>query len=233
MANLRVVVCCWKHGHETELYMTKRQEEKLNKQIPQLKAVCPVCREEGHGNQPIFIKEGETLFMTPKSYKCRHGHVTRISAFANGMLHVAFGNGDEDYVNIEGTIEEIEELLDTKDISCHHVRDYGRRCDCKLKAVDDAVISYPGSAGIKTTTRLGDLWDKAGAEPVRSGNYDDQGNYHGTRTEEANRERLRRMQKRNLPKDRHPGKRIDKATKKDYGRRSKSEVNPERLNGPR
>ncbi|MCV0439760.1 MAG: hypothetical protein K5880_14125 [Hydrogenophaga sp.] len=213
--------------------MTKRQEEKLVKQIPTLKAVCPTCREEGNGNRHVFIKEGETLFGDFKVFKCRHGHVTTVSAFANGMLHTKFGPDDENFVNIEGRIEELEELIDKKEISCHHVRDNGRPCDCKLKAVDSATISYPSAAGIKTKTRLGDLWDKAGAEPVRSGTYDGKGNYSESRSQRANNERLKRMRERNLPEERHPGKRIDKATKKDYGRRSKSEVNPERLNGPK
>lgn len=233
MANHRVVVCCWLHGHETELFMTRKQEDKLAKQIPTLKAVCPVCREEENGNQSVFIKEGETPFGTSKAYRCRHGHVTTVSAFANGMLHTKHGPDDGDFVNIEGTIEELEELIDKKDISCHHVKASGRQCDCKLKAVDSTSITYPCAAGIKTKTRLGDIWDKAGAEPVRNGQYDGKGNYSESRTEKANLERLKRMRERNVAKDRLPGKRIDKPTKTDYGHRSKSDVKPERLNGPK
>ena len=229
MVKHRVVVCCWAHGHETEIFMTRKQEDKLDKQIPALKAVCPACRLGGYVNMPIFIKEGETLFGDHKSYVCRHHHVTTVSAFANDMLHVKYGNGPEDFVNIEGTTEELEELVDEKQISCHHVRDNGRECGCKLKAVDDATVSRPEAAGIKTKTRLGDFWDKARAEPVRNGQYDGKGNYQESHTEVANRERLKRMRERNIKEDRMPGKRIDKPTKKTYGRRSKSEVKPDRL----
>jgi len=224
MVHHKVVVCCWDYGHETELAMTRKQEDKLVRQIPTLKAVCPVCRKEGHGNRAVFIKEGETLFGDSKAFKCRHGHITTVSAFANGMLHTRFGPGDEDFVNIEGRIEELEELIDKKEISCHHVRDNGRPCDCKLKAVDSSTISYPCAAGIKTKTRLGDLWDKAGAEPVRSGTYDGQGGYSESRTQEANKERLKRMRKRNVPKDKLPGKRIDRPTKTTYDGRSKGSI---------
>jgi len=230
MVKHSVVVCCWDYGHENEIMMTRKQEDKLERQIPQLKAVCPTCRDQELGNQPIFIKEGQSQFNAPKVYACRHGHVTTIGAFANGMLHVKFGHADDDYMNIEGTIEELEELVDKKEIACHHVRDNGRVCNCKLKAVDSFSLQYPGSAGVKTTTRIGDIWDRAGAEPVRTGEYDKEGHYHATKTEVANRKRLERMRERNIPEEKHPGKRINKATKKDYGRRSKSEVNPERLN---
>jgi thymidine kinase len=41
MANHKVVVCCWEHGHRTELFMTVKQEDKLVKKIGKLKAVCP------------------------------------------------------------------------------------------------------------------------------------------------------------------------------------------------
>jgi len=228
MAQHKVVVCCWNKGHMTDLAMTLRQEQGLDKKIANLKAVCPTCRNDEEGNQAIFIYEGETTF-TPKTYKCRHGHVTCVRAFTNGMLNVTFGYSRESFFNIEGLIEELEELVDKKDISCHHVKENGRRCDCKLKPIDNFTLEYPGGAGIKTKTRVGDLWDKAGAEPVRSGNYDKDGYYHGTKSETANRERLKRMRKRNMSEEKHPGKRITKATKRSYDRRSKNEVNPERL----
>jgi hypothetical protein len=232
MAKHEVIICCWHKGHNNIVSCTKKQEEKLAKQIPLLKAVCPTCRDNNEGNQSIFIKEGTTIFSAGKLYTCRHGHITTVSAFNNGMLHVRFGNGPEDFVNIEGHIEEIAELLDKKDISCHYVKKNNRVCDCKLKPVDDFVLSYPGGSNIKTKQRLGDLWDKAGVEPVRGGVYDKTGEYKETRSERANRERLNRMRKRNISEDRHPGKRINKATKKDYGRRSKNEIKPEKLKGP-
>lgn len=197
MAQHKVVVCCWSHGHETELSMTRLQEEKLAKQIPKLKAVCPTCRESDNGNQAIFIKHGDTVFGSHKTFVCRHGHTSLVSPFSSGMLHIRFGPGEDDFTNIKGTIEELEELIDNKDITCYHTKVNNQACGCKLKAVDSSSLSYPETVGIKTKTRLGDLWDRAGAEPVRNGSYDADGNWSTSRTEKANLERLKNMRKGN------------------------------------
>lgn len=234
MSQGRVVVCCWLHGHQTEMSMTLRQEETLVNKIKKLKAVCPECRNAGLGNQPIFIQEGRSLFSAPKLYKCEHGHVTTIAAFDNGMLHLCFGFNSDDFVNIEGKIEELPELIDSKDVSCHHIGANDQQCDCKLHAVDDYALTYPTTAGIKTKTRVGDLWDRAGIEPVRPGAYDKGGHYQQTRSEIANRERLKRVRKdRNIPVNRQPGRRVDRPTKTQYDRREKNSVDGmERLKGP-
>ena len=233
MTQSRVVVCCWLHGHQTEMIMTLRQEESLVQKIKKLKAVCPACRDAGEGNQAIFIQEGRTLCNPSKVYRCEHGHATTIGAFNNGMLHLSFGSGSEDFVNVEGTIEELPELIDSKDVSCHHVVN-GQSCDGKLSAVDNFVLSLPIAANIKTKTRIGDLWDRAGVQPVRPGTYDKDGHYQQTRTEVANRDRLKRLRTtRNTPVERQPGRRIDRPTSRTYDRRSKNEVNPERLTGPK
>ena len=138
MAQHKVVVCCWSHGHETELSMTRLQEEKLAKQIPKLKAVCPTCRESDNGNQAIFIKHGDTVFGSHKTFVCRHGHTSLVSPFSSGMLHIRFGPGEDDFTNIKGTIEELEELIDNKDITCYHTKVNNQACGCKLKAVDSS-----------------------------------------------------------------------------------------------
>lgn len=231
MAKAVVTICCWRKGHMNELFLDRRQEEALVRKIPKLKAICPSCRQEG--NFSIFIHQGQTVFLSPKIYQCRHGHVTSISALSSGMLHVRFGNNAEDFVNIEGTIEELEEILNTKDISCHHLKENGRVCDCKLKPIDDYQLTYPSPTSIRTKTRVGDLWDRAGIEPVRTGSYDNDGNYRESKTEKAHKARLQKMRrKRNIQQGRHPGRRVDRATEKEYGRRSKQEIRPERLRGP-
>jgi hypothetical protein len=212
--------------------MTLRQEESLARKIKTLKAVCPNCRDLGFGNKPIFIQEGATIFNPSKVYSCSHGHITTIIGFINGILHVCFGHDSEEFVNIDGTIEELPELIDTKDIVCHHMRD-GQSCDAKLNAIDDFVLTYPDTANIKTKTRVGDIWDKNGVSPVRTGHYDNDGQYKETKSERSNRARLQRMRDRNTPIERHPGTRVDKPTDTTYGRRSKQEINPERLTGPK
>jgi len=225
-----VVVCCWKYGHETNMTMTLRQEEALVQKIAKFKAVCPTCRDSNEGNQSIFIKNGRTVINSCKVYRCSIGHITAISAFMNGMLHL---RRDKDFTNVEGTIDELPELIDTMDISCQHDKGEGQLCDCKLEPIDDSVLTYPTGTNIKTKTRVGDLWDRAGIEPVRPGHYDNQGEYQETKSEALNRHRLQRIRDRNIPADRHPGTRIDKPTDTTYKRRPKNQVKPERLTGPK
>lgn len=223
MTKAKVVVCCWRYGHETEQTLTRRQEEALGPKINKGKAVCPVCRDSGNGNQPIFIKEGQTLISPPKTFQCKEGHVSTIGAFTNGMLHVKFGPDREDFVNIEGTVEELDELIDSGEITCHH--DYeGESCDLTLSATDDFSLSLPVANNIKTRTRVGDLWDRHGVDPVRPGHYDGNGYYKETRSEGANKARLQKMRERNIAEDKMPGKRITKPTKKTYSRRSKDSI---------
>lgn len=194
--------------------MSAIEEQKLARQIPKGKAVCPTCRNGDNGNQFIFINQGDTNFGSSKVYLCRHGHATKVSTFTNDMFHVVYGPGDEDFENIKGSVEDLENLVDKKAISCHHIRDNGRTCSCKLKPIDGFNLHRPHTNGIKTKTRLGDIWDKAGAEPVRSGSYDKDGNFSQSSTELINRERIKKMQKkRNTEESRQPGRRITKPTK--------------------
>jgi len=223
MAKSKVVVCCWLHGHETEQLLTRRQEEALGPKIAKGKAVCPVCRDAGLGNQPIFIKEGQTIIGSSKMFQCKDGHVTTVSAFTNGMLHVKFGPGNEDFVNIEGTIEDLDELIDSGEIFCHHDCE-GESCGLTLSATDDSTLSLPVANNIKTRTRVGDLWDRHGVDPVRPGHYDGDGHYKETRSERANKARLEKMRERNVAENKLPGKRITKPTKKTYSRRSKDSI---------
>lgn len=223
MANHKVVICCWFCGQESDFVMNKRQEETLERKIKKGLAVCPRCRDVDHVNRPVFIKAGETLFSTGKVYRCEHGHAHVIAAFANGVLNVEFGPGQEDFVNIDCKPDELAELIDTKDISCYHVIN-GQSCDGKLSAVDDERLECPVAPGIKTKTRLGDLWDKHNITPVRQGKYNKDGEYSATQSEKANRHRLQRMRERNVPVNKLPGKIMDKPTNKKYSRRPKSDI---------
>lgn len=220
-----VRIMCWVRSHVTELVMTKSQEQKLANDIPQMKKVCPDCKPE---NCMITIINGTTVFSPSKAYRCIHGHLSLVSLFDNS-INVCFGPGSDEFVNVHGSLSDLPNLIDSGDISCNHVVD-GNICDCKLTAIDNFVLNYTATPSIKTKVRVGDLWDRHGIEPVRTGNYNAQGEYNESRSQKANRERLSRMQRqRNTAKDRQPGTTINKATKKDYGHRDKSSVNPDRL----
>lgn len=221
MAKHIVVIGCWEKGHTTELLMTSKQEETLSRKIDNMKAVCPVCRDKDLGNQAITILRGETRFTLDKSYQCSHNHMTNVGAFSNGMLHVKSGPDSDSFENIEGTIEELEELVDKKTLSCHHVDEKGQQCGYKLKPMDDLQLQYPITVGIKTRTRVGDLWDKAGADVVRTGGYDKDGNHTAGTKQEANKARLEAMRRLNAKNSKSPGKNITKPTKKIYNRRSR------------
>lgn len=220
-----VRIMCWQRSHVTELAMNKAQEQKLESDIPKMKKVCPDCKPE---NCAITIVNGTTVFNPSKAYRCEKGHLSLIAALDN-QLNVCFGPGGGEFMNVQGSLADLPNLIDNEDIACNHVVD-GKPCDCKLTAIDDFALSYPSAPSIKTRMRIGDLWDRHGIESVRTGNYDGQGGYNESRSQKANKDRLARMgRQRNTSKDRQPGKAINKATKKDYGRRDKSSVNPDRL----
>jgi hypothetical protein len=225
-----VKVICWSKGHVTELAETRKKTEKLYRKMECLQAVCPHCRNAGDGNQGIVPIEGPGLFDAGKIFQCDHGHITIISAFGNGFLHTKHGLGL--YVNIEAEIQELEELVDTKELFCNHVVDDKKVCRGQLKPIDDKVLTKPSAPGIKTKTRVGDLWDRARLEPVRSGSYDEGGNYHATRTEIGNRARLKRMKRRRVVENGPDTISRNRTTETDYGHRSKGDVNPERLESP-
>ncbi len=218
MSKSIVRVMCWKHSHSTELSMNLRQEQKLSADIPKMKKVCPDCKP---ANEMITIVRGATIFSPFKAYRCKHGHLTLIGLL-DSMVHIVFGPND--FVNVAGTLSDLPKLIDDHDIACNHVIDESP-CDCSLVPVDDFELSYPSSASIKTKTRIGDLWDRHGIEPVRTGTYNDNG-YSESKTQKANTARLNalRAKTRNIPVDKHPGKPIKKATKNHYGYRDRSSL---------
>jgi len=218
MAKFIVTVRCWDHGHETKDVLTAKQAEKLHVNVLDGKVTCPVCKGS------LAIINGPGLFNDGKLIQCASGHLTVVTAFVNKMLHLQFGNGNESFVNVEGTPEEFDDLLDKQEIICYHTVGEGS-CDTPLKAIDDKPLQLPRAAGIKTKTRVGDIWDKHRVEPVRSGNYDGDGNYQESKTDKANRQRLNRMRRqRNIAEDKHPGKRINKPTDQVHDRRSKGDL---------
>lgn len=204
--------------------MARGQEEKLASDIPKMKKVCPDCKP---ANEAIVIVNGATIFSPAKAYRCSSGHLSLISLLPT-MLNVVYGPTNEDYTNVSGTLDELPNLIDTGDIVCNYVVD-GKHCNCKLAPIDDFKLSYPSVPGIKTRMRIGDVWDRHGIQPVRAGSYDKSGDYVESNSQKANSDRLSRMKRtRNVSADRQPGRAIKKATKTDYGHRSKSDLKPDR-----
>lgn len=223
-----VRIICWEHSHANEILFTKKQAEQLPQKIEMGQAVCPDCRNEGHGNKSLHIIDSPTRICggTIKPYCCSHGHLTAISAFANDSFHVQYGPGPEDFENVPGKLEELQNFIDSGRISCQHTID-GSPCGGQLKPIDETDLTTPQGFNFRTKTRIGDLWDKAGLEPVRSASYDQDGNVSESRTDVANKERLKRMQarNRNIAKERLPAhKVINHITDKRYRRRDRNSI---------
>lgn len=218
MARTKAIICCWNNSHETELIVSRTEEEAIERKIRKNKVVCPTCKTDGINNS-IFIKEGATLFSAMKHYKCKNGHASLIGLFSHGWLHIQYGPGQEDFFNINGSLEELSQLIDSHEIFCHH-----NECGLPLEAVDNYSLQYPDAPGIKTKQRVGDIWDKAGIEPVRSGQYNKDG-YQESHTEKANKHRIRKLQKeRNVSIDRIPGEVYTKPTERKAPRRTKNQI---------
>lgn len=215
MSKNKVKIACWNNSHTAELLLNRKQEEKLDRQFLKCSRVCGVC-----GSNETII-DGQTIFHPFKAYKCEKGHLHLIGLMKN-LINIKFGNLSDQFVNVIGTIHEVNDFIDNEDINCHF-------CNTKLMPLDDSKLEELQLGSIKTKTRLGDVWDRKGIEPVRNGQYDEDGQYNSTRTEQTNKMRLRAMKRRSIPINQLPGTPINSATKNDYGYKDKDFVNPERL----
>jgi hypothetical protein len=228
MVHYLVKIICWNHSHMNEIQLTRKQAIALPNKVECGKAVCPDCRNDGLGNQPFEIIESPALLYNNsiKPYKCRHGHMTTISAFAHDMFHVRFGANRQAFENVSGKLEELEEMIDNKEIVCNHTLESGKQCSCKLVALDNVSLDKPYTMQFKTKTRVGDIWDKAGLEPGRPAVYDRDGNVAESKTDKANRARLNAMRSRNrnVSEDRLPGKVIHQSSDTRYRRRDKNSI---------
>jgi hypothetical protein len=155
-----------KNGHEIALDVARPTG--LLKLCKAGKRVCPSCKPENVQLSPFKPKENS--FANDKKYACKHGHVTSFTPFTSGMINVTWG---EEYENVPGVPQDVQEWAEQGTLKCRHATvdsaGRSRKCSCKLKPVDDSVLDYANSYGIKTKTRVGDIWEKNGcAEPVDS-----------------------------------------------------------------
>lgn len=224
MSKGAVEIICWKCSHITQLALNRKQEDKLQKDAPLLKKVCPICKPD---NQEIVITKGSSILYPLKSYKCTNNHLTLIGPLGN-MLYIKFGSKDDQFFNLEGDLKELDFLIANNDIVCHH--DANGLCGKHLAPLDDLILTKPQTPGVKTKTRVGDIWDKRGIEPVRPGSYKN-GEYQSSRTQQLNKERMKTLKKERLiDKKRLVGRDVmKKATQRTYGYRNKSSINPDKL----
>jgi hypothetical protein len=175
--------------------------------------VCPICRTQ---DPPVNSKivpfdedEQQKWFDRSCKFACKHGHITEIYPFTNGMMNISWNleDGEEVYDNIKATPDEMHTMLDSKELHCKHniiSEKTGRKrvCRCKMKSVTGLPLEVPrNTIGIKTRVRVGDIWDKAGCpEPVR-GNYETHRGgmvYKETEFERRSERRIKDMRKGKL-----------------------------------
>lgn len=226
----KLILRCWDHSHKVELDIPKKKVEKFLRQCEALKKVCPECKPENKHLVPVYDESNP--FLNTKAYSCSHGHLTLITPFGESAARVSvqWGQDPEQRENVDVTLEELEDLIDSKGISCNHVVDDGkgghRVCGCKLKALDDTTLDYISVPGLKTKTRVADVWKKYGVPDPEVGDFDpvkaDKDNpfmpqYRETEFEKRNKERIGEMKrKRNIAEERLPGTPISRPTKKRY-----------------
>lgn len=179
------------------------------KRILNGKSVCASCGERLTEYKPLS-------YSNEKHCKCAIGHVITMAPFANNTCNLSWGNGPEEFTNIKGSIEEIEEQLMDYSILCP----IGKKsmCQSPLVPLDDSRLALPSSPGFKTRMKLGDLWDKEKYPEPKLGHYDKDHNFKDTEFSQRNKDRIRRMREKNGRKKPPPGEVIYEATKRSYGR---------------
>lgn len=179
-----------------EMELTIKQETVWAKNLD--RKSCPLC------GSAVTIVYGGTIFNALKPYSCVNGHLVLVGLFSDNIAHVCYY--DDTFVNME---------------------EFDNKCKCgsNVKELDDFVATKVIAPGIKTKMRVGDIWDSRGIEPVRSGTYTDKGEYIASSSQQANKERMKKMHKeRNIKEERMPGRKIKSPTQKDYGYRSKDSL---------
>ena len=189
-----------KHGHKIALDVSRPAG--LVKLCKQGKRVCPSCKPEEAPLSPF--QPDEHGLANDKRYTCKHGHITEFTAFTSGMINVTWGS---EFENIPGVPEDVQEWVEQGILKCRHMKvdSAGRRrkCSCKLKPLDDAVLAYPNRVGIKTRTRVGDIWDKEGYPEPKAGRHElfrqhgeEDARFVDTEFSKRNKRRLRKLRRR-------------------------------------
>lgn len=198
--------------------------------------VCPHCKPENVSLTPCEPDEQSIVDQYSKKFHCTHGHVTTVYPFATGMCNVGWDGNQE---NIEADPETMLEFIEEGVVKCphtKHTKSGDRPCDCKLSPVDDTPLAVPQTHGIKTRTRVGDIWDKYNCPEakvsqhklVRRGGQTD-AEFHETEFSRRMKRRARdkgiwvfdeksgkqvKIKKRRVTEKQ--GDVVDKASKKDY-----------------
>lgn len=195
----------------------KRVIQKVNKGL----FVCSHCKPDN-----VRLTHIPDNKFSGEQFSCSKNHLTIIYPFANGMCNVEWAGNQE---NIEADPDVMQDMLDSGAYKCSHIfvgkNGKSRKCNCKLKSVSGNRLSTPSVNPIKTSVRIGDIWDKAGCpeprdssvEIERRGGKDYDARLNETEFSRRNKSRVKQMRRKKNERLSNPsGEVLDKPTKKSY-----------------
>lgn len=189
-----------KRGH---LVITTGDPKKIARKAEKQLIVCNVCKPE-NVRLTIISEFAGKLFL------CPNAHLTEVAVFANGYCNIALGDWFE---NVKIAPEELLKAVAAGKQKCH-------LCKGKISPIDDAILALPQLFGIKTKTRVGDIWDKARCpEPADTKTEIVDGIPTLTQTEfsKLNRRRIKELRRKHNKRLAKPaGEIIDRPTEKSY-----------------
>ncbi len=144
-----------KKDHKLVYDLTDKKYETLSRKIELRKVVCPYCDGRDAFLEEIDAPSRNKWYDRSKVFYCKDGHVLEAYPFTVGIINIEWGDGE--YENLLMSHEEFENEIRSGNIRC---RD--NDCNGKLKAAEDHSLEIRESLNIKTRTRVGDIWDKAG-----------------------------------------------------------------------
>jgi len=168
------------------------------------KMVCGVC-----GNK--FIEHKSASWSADKHFLCENGHIITIAAFKSRMCNFSWGNGQQEFVNVEMSPEALSDKLKAGEVACPAG---DGSCNKILVALEDCNLQIPQIMGIKTKTRVGDIWDRSGCPEPKAGRYDKNYNFKESTFTKVNKERVKNL--RTTRNTRPAGEVISRPTKRNY-----------------
>lgn len=211
------------NGHLVEVEVEAGKQKAMIRKADRMLIVCPYCKPTNV--RLTHIPEDK---FSGKEYVCSKNHLTVVYPFTSGRCNVSWGDQQE---NLEAEPEIMQAMLDNGVYKCHHrVPDMTRigklrKCNCKLRGVDNVPLSAPSTVGIKTKVRVGDVWDSAGCpEPKDSAveierRHGEDYDAHLNETEFGRRNKLRVKKMRKKKAERNAaaaGEILDRPTKRSY-----------------
>jgi hypothetical protein len=178
-------------------------DAKNEKRFAKGKMVCGTC-----GNR--FAEFKSASWNTNKHFLCENGHIVTIGVFKNGMCNLSWGNGQTEFINEQISPEAMSAKLKAAEVRCP----VGGSCNKVLVPLEDCNLQIPQIMGIKTKTRVGDVWDKNRCPRPTAGSYDENFNFKDSKFTKINKERVKSLKKtRNT---RPAGEVVERPTERSY-----------------